>query len=205
MFRFIPREEKFLEMFEEMAKNAHEGAILLKKLLTSDGGDEGDIAQSVKSLEHRGDLMVHNLVVKLNKTFLVPFDREDIYLLATRIDNVLDLIESIARRKVMFRVRHMGQASVEISHLLQRATAEIVAAVSLIKDGERVMGHCIEINRLEDESDHIYHEALGVLFQEEKDPIELIKRKELLECLETAIDECEDVANVIESIVVKNA
>lgn len=205
MFKLIPREEKFFEMFEEMAKNAHEGAKLLKQLLTSDGGEEADIAQSVKSLEHRGDLMVHSLVVKLNKTFLVPIDREDIYLLATRIDNVLDLIESIARRKVMFRVRHIGQASVEISHLLVRATTEIVAAVSLIKDGQRVMEHCIEINRLEDESDHIYHEALGVLFQEEKDPIELIKRKELLECLETAIDECEDVANVIESIVVKNA
>lgn len=205
MFKLIPREEKFFEMFEEMANNAHEGAKLLKALLASDGSDERDIALSVKSLEHRGDLMVHNLVVKLNKTFLVPFDREDIYLLATSIDNVLDLIESIARRKVMFKVRHVGEASVEISHLLQRATAEIVAAVSLLKDGDKVMEHCIEINRLEDESDHIYHEALAELFHQEKDPIELIKRKELLECLETAIDECEDVANVIESIVVKNA
>jgi uncharacterized protein len=205
MFRLIPREEKFFEMFEEMAKNAHEGAKLLKQLLTSDGVDEADIAQSVKSLEHRGDLMVHSLVVKLNKTFLVPIDREDIYLLATSIDSVLDLIESVARRKVMFKVRHMGEASVQISHILQRATAEIVAAVSLIKDAPRVMEHCIEINRLEEESDHIYHEALAKLFQEEKDPIELIKRKELFECLETALDECEDVANVIESIVVKNA
>jgi predicted phosphate transport protein (TIGR00153 family) len=204
MFKWIPKEEKFFDMFTAMAKNAHEGAILLKRMMETDD-DAADLAQSLKGLEHKGDILMHDLLIKLNKTFIVPIDREDIYALSSSIDDVIDLIESIARRKVLFKVKNIGQGSKEIAHLLLRATSEIVSAISQLQNGMRVMDHCIEINRLEDEADHIYHEALARLFDTETDPINLIKRKELIETLETALDKCEDVANVIEGIIVKNA
>ena len=204
MFRLIPKEEKFFEMFIEVAENIREGAILLEKML-GENADFRDLAESIKSLEHKGDRLTHELITKLNKTFIVPIDREDIYSLSATIDDVLDVIESVARRLVLFKIERIGENSSQLSHLLVRSTSEIVSAVSELRNGMKVLDHCIEINRLEEEADHIYHEALGKLFEFETDPINLIKRKELLETLETALDKCEDVANVIEGIIVKNA
>lgn len=204
MINLIPKEEKFFDMFIEMAENIREGAILLEKMLAQEEGRR-DIADSIKTLEHKGDRMTHDLITKLNKTFIVPIDREDIYSLSSTIDDVLDLTESVARRLILFKIERIGEGSPQLSHLLVRATSEIVSAVAELRNGMKVLDHCIEINRLEDEADHVYHEALAKLFDVEKDPINLIKRKELLETLETALDKCEDVANVIEGIVVKNA
>ncbi|MBM3802017.1 MAG: DUF47 domain-containing protein [Acidimicrobiia bacterium] len=204
MFRLIPKEEKFFDMFVHMAENAHESSKLLKALMGPDA-DVPNLAESIKALEHKGDRMTHDLFVKLNRTFVVPIDREDIYRLSSCIDDVIDLIESVARRMVLFKVGRASEPAQQLAHLLTRSTSEVVAAVSELKNGLTVMEHCIEINRLEDEADHIYHLALGQLFDEEKDPISLIKWKEIYETLETSLDKCEDVANVIESIVLKNA
>jgi len=204
MFRFIPKEEKFFEMFVSMAQNAHEGARLLTEMMETDA-DRRNLAESIKSLEHKGDRMTHDLITKLNRTFVVPIDREDIYRLSSCIDDIMDLIESVARRMVLFKIGNPSEPAVQLSQLLRRGTAEVVAAVSELKNGMKVVEHCIEINRLEDEADHVYHLVLGELFETEKDPIALIKWKEIYETLETSVDKCEDVANVIESIVVKNA
>jgi uncharacterized protein len=204
MFSLIPKEEKFFDMFTEVAENIRESAILLEKMLQANV-DFRDLAESIKSLEHKGDRLTHELITKLNKTFIVPIDREDIYSLSSTIDDVLDVIESVSRRLVLFKIERIGEASTQLSHLLVRSTSEIVSAISELRNGMKVLNHCIEINRLEEEADHIYHEALAALFEFETDPINLIKRKELLETLETALDKCEDVANVIEGIVVKNA
>ena len=204
MFKLIPKEEKFFDMFNAMAANAHEGSKLLRKMMEKDA-DFLDIAESIKALEHKGDRMTHDLITKLNKTFIVPIDREDIYALSSKIDDVLDLTESIARRMILFKIKQANKPATQLSQILTRSTAEIVTAVAQLQNGMRVMEHCIEINRLEDEADHIYHEALGELFETETDPINLIKWKELYETLEASLDKCEDVANVIESIVVKNA
>jgi predicted phosphate transport protein (TIGR00153 family) len=164
-----------------------------------------DTAESIKALEHKGDRMTHDLIVKLNKTFIVPIDREDIYGLSSKLDDVTDLIESIARRLVLFKVTEVSEPALELARVLQRSTAAIVVAVSELQNGMKVMDPCIEINRLEDEADHIYHLALAKLFESEKDPIALIKWKELYEKPEASLDRCEDVANVIEGIIVKNA
>ena len=164
-----------------------------------------DTAETIKALEHKGDRMTHDLIVKLNKTFIVPIDREDIYGLSSKLDDVTDLIESIARRLVLFKVTEVSEPALELARVLQRSTAAIVVAVSELQNGMKVMDPCIEINRLEDEADHIYHLALGKLFEVEIDPIALIKSKVLYEKLEASLDRCEDVANVIEGIVVKNA
>lgn len=204
MFSLIPKEEKFFDMFTEVAENIRESAILLEKMLQANA-DFRDLAESIKSREHKGDRLTHELITKLNKTFIVPIDREDIYSLSSTIDDVLDVIESVARRLVLFKIQRIGEASSLLSHLLVRSTTEIVSAITELRNGMKVLNHCIEINRLEEEADHIYHEALAELFEFETDPINLIKRKELLETLETALDKCEDVANVIEGIVVKNA
>jgi uncharacterized protein len=204
MFRLIPREEKFFDMFNSMAQNAYEASKLLTLAMENPSSIK-ETAESIKALEHKGDRMTHDLIIKLNKTFIVPIDREDIYGLSSRLDDVTDLIESIARRLVLFKVREVTEHAVDLAHILQRSTAAIVTAVSQLRNGMKVMDPCIEINRLEDEADHIYHLALGNLFETETDPINLIKWKELYETLEASLDKCEDVANVIEGIVVKNA
>ena len=204
MFKFIPKEEKFFDMFISMAQNAHESSKLLT-LMMEQPDKIRDTAESIKALEHKGDRMTHDLIVKLNKTFIVPIDREDIYGLSSKLDDVTDLIESIARRLVLFKVTEVSEPALELARILQRSTAAIVVAVSELQNGMKVMDPCIEINRLEDEADHIYHLALAKLFESEKDPIALIKWKELYEKLEASLDRCEDVANVIEGIIVKNA
>ena len=204
MFKLIPKEEKFFDMFISMAQNAHEASKLLT-LMMEQPEKIRDTAESIKALEHKGDRMTHDLIVKLNKTFIVPIDREDIYGLSSKLDDVTDLIESIARRLVLFKVREVSEPALELARVLQRSTAAIVVAVSELQNGMRVMDPCIEINRLEDEADHIYHLALAKLFESETDPIALIKWKELYEKLEASLDRCEDVANVIEGIIVKNA
>lgn len=204
MFKFIPKEEKFFDMFISMAQNAHESSKLLTMMMEQPDKIR-DTAESIKALEHKGDRMTHDLIVKLNKTFIVPIDREDIYGLSSKLDDVTDLIESIARRLVLFKVTEVSEPALALARILQRSTAAIVVAVSELRHGMMVMDPCIEINRLEDEADHIYHLALGKLFETEIDPIALIKWKELYEKLEASLDRCEDVANVIEGIVVKNA
>ena len=204
MFKLIPKEEKFFDMFISMAQNAHESSKLLT-LMMEQPDKIRDTAETIKALEHKGDRMTHDLIVKLNKTFIVPIDREDIYGLSSKLDDVTDLIESIARRLVLFKVTEVSEAALELARILQRSTAAIVVAVSELQNGMKVMDPCIEINRLEDEADHIYHLALAKLFESEKDPIALIKWKELYEKLEASLDRCEDVANVIEGIIVKNA
>jgi len=204
VFKLIPKEEKFFDMFISMAQNAHESSKLLT-LMMEQPDKIRDTAESIKALEHKGDRMTHDLIVKLNKTFIVPIDREDIYGLSSKLDDVTDLIESIARRLVLFKVTEVSEAALELARILQRSTAAIVIAVSELQNGMKVMDPCIEINRLEDEADHIYHLALAKLFEAEKDPIALIKWKELYEKLEASLDRCEDVANVIEGIIVKNA
>ena len=204
MFRLIPREEKFFDMFSDMAQNVHEASKLLRRMM--ENPDEiQDLAESIKALEHKGDQMMHDLMTKLNKTVVVPIDREDIYALASKIDDVIDLTEAVARRIILFKIREMRDPAIQLSYVLGRATAALVSAVSELQNGMKVMDHCIEMNRLENEADHIYHLALGNLFEIEKDPIALIKWKELYETLEASLDKCEDVANVIESIIVKNA
>ncbi|PYV42381.1 MAG: DUF47 domain-containing protein [Acidobacteria bacterium] len=204
MIKLIPKEEKFFDMFNAMAQNVHEGSKLLKKMMEKDP-DLRDIAESIKALEHKGDRMTHDLFTKLHKTFIVPIDREDIYALSSKIDDVMDVIESIARRMVLFKIKEASEPAAQLAQILNRSTAEVTAAVSQLQNGMKVMEHCIEVNRLENEGDHIYHVALGKLFETETDPINLIKWKEILEKLESSLDKCEDVANVLESIVVKNA
>ncbi len=204
MVRIIPRETKFFELFEEVAENVTEGARLLRTILKDFNEVELQV-ERLKSLEHRGDDMTHAIMTKLNQTFITPFDREDIHRLASSLDDVLDFVNAAGQRLVIYKIRTHSPAAVELAGLIVRQAEELTKAVSLLEKNQRVLDHCVEINRLEDEADRVCREAIGRLFESEKDPIALIKMKELYEVLEIATDKAEDAANVLEAVVVKSA
>ena len=202
--RLLPRERSFFNLFTEVTVNIQGGARALAGLFR-DYRDVPNQAKRIKDMEHRGDQLTHELVTLLNQTFVTPFDREDIHALTTKLDDVLDLIDAVATRLVLYGVNKPRPGAQELADILVRATAEIHAAVSRLEKQNHILEHCIEINSLENEGDTAVRKAIAQLFQEEKDPVEIIKWKEILEVLETATDKCEDVANIIEGVVLKSA
>ncbi len=201
--RLVPRDVKFYEMFTEMAQNATEGARLLTEILRDDT-DVTTRVQRLKAIEHRGDDMTHELLTKLNQTFITPFDREDIHKLATSIDDVLDFVWGAGERLVIYKVGSPPPAAAELASIIVRQCEELTAAVSLLEKNQRLVPHLVEINRLENEADLVSRGAIGALFEYERDPITLIKIKELFEVLERATDKAEDAANVLEAVVLKS-
>jgi uncharacterized protein len=205
MVRLVPRETKFFDMFAEMTSNLMDGANVLKGLFQN-YSDVPVAVQKIKDIEHKGDDMTHAVVIKLNQTFITPFDREDIHQLASALDDVLDFINSAADRLLMYKIDYAPNAALKLADVILRQSDELSKAVNLLeKNQQKVLEHCVEVNRLENEADTITRDAIGRLFQEEKDPIQLIKIKELLEVLETATDKAEDAANVLETVILKSA
>lgn len=202
--RLLPRERSFFTMFTEVTTNIEAGARALADLF-ADYHDVEKKARSLKDHEHRGDQLTHAIIKKLDQTFITPFDREDIHELASKLDDVLDLIDAVSTRLVIYRIDKLRPGAVELADILVRATGEIHAAVSHLEKQDGILDHCVEINRLENESDTAVRAAIARLFQEEKDPVEIIKWKEILEVLEIASDKCEDVANILETVVLKSA
>lgn len=204
MVRFLPKETKFFEMFTDMANNLTEGARLLKTIL-EDMRDVDARVQQLKTIEHRGDEMTHDVLTKLNQSFITPFDREDIHKLASSLDDVLDFVYAAGERLVMYKITGITPAAAQLADVVVRQGEQLCKAVSLLDKNDNVLQYCVEINRLENEADRITRNALAQLFDIETNPIALIKKKELYEALETASDKAEDAANVIESVVVKSA
>jgi len=207
MVRIIPKEVKFFEMFAEMAANLTDGARVFSEYLKDcNGTDPVQVRNQVKDIEHRGDEMTHAILKKLNQTFITPFDREDIHRLASSIDDVLDFVNAAADRMMLYKIYNPPAAAAELAALVVRQSEEIAHAVKLLeRNPDHVMQHCVEINRLEDEADRVARGAIAHLFEHEKDPITLIKFKELYEVLELATDKAEDAANVLEAVVLKSA
>jgi len=202
--RLLPREEGFFELFRKQAENIHRGAeAFLKMLLHYTGVPEQ--VQNIKAIEHAGDEITHQTFLMLNRTFITPFDREDIHELVSTMDDVIDLIDAAASRFVLYRVETLRVGTLDLAGVLVSATKELAAAIHAIEKPDSAMKHCIEINRYENESDRICRTLIAQLFDEEKDPVQIIKWKEIFEVIETAVDKCEDVANVIESIILKSA
>jgi predicted phosphate transport protein (TIGR00153 family) len=204
MLRLIPRETKFFELFTNMANNLTEGARLLRSILQDMQDVEARVRQ-LKDIEHRGDELTHNLLTTLNQTFITPFDREDIHALASSLDDVLDFVDAAGERLVMYKIRGIVPSAAELADVVVRQGEQLCSAVTRLEKGDDALKYCVEINRLENEADTLTRNALAQLFESEKDPIALIKKKELYEALETASDKAEDAANVIESVVVKSA
>ncbi|MBZ5645855.1 MAG: DUF47 family protein [Acidobacteriia bacterium] len=204
MVRLVPHETKFFEMFADMSANLTEGARVLLELLRT-GQDIPIKAQRIKELEHRGDDMTHAVITKLNQTFITPFDREDIHKLASSLDDVLDYIHAAADRLILYKIIRIPAPAIELAQIVVKQCEQLSQAVAHLEKHDNVLDYCVEINRLENEADHVVRQAIARLFDEEKDPIALIKIKELYEVLEMATDKAEDAANVLESVVVKSA
>ncbi|HEX7424070.1 MAG TPA: DUF47 family protein, partial [Terriglobales bacterium] len=200
MIRLIPRETKFFDLFAELSTCMSEGARLLRSILEDPHDLEARVTQ-MQAIEHRGDKAIHAIMTKLNQSFITPFDREDIHHLASALDDVLDFMNTAATRLVMYKITQPTAAAAELAGILVLQSEELARGVSLLEKNGKVMEHCDEVNRLEDEADQVSRKAIGALFEHEKDPIQLIKMKELYEVLEAATDKAEDAANVLEAIV----
>jgi predicted phosphate transport protein (TIGR00153 family) len=205
MVRLIPRDTRFFDLFADVAGNLVGGARLLKRTLDDFQDIEARVRQ-LKDIEHRGDEMTHNILTRLNQTFITPFDREDIHRLASSLDDVLDFVYAAGVRLVMFRIKSAPPAASRLAEVIVKQSDQLSEAMSrLEKKHDRVLENCVEINRLENEADLLARTAIATLFDEEKDPIALIKLKELYEVLESATDKAEDAANVLEGVVLKSA
>jgi uncharacterized protein len=204
MGKIFKKEEKFFKIFSQMTVHILEAAEILDTMLRNPAGDLAPLAAKIKDIEHKGDELTHSVIDELNKTFITPLDREDLYDLSKALDDVLDLIDNTAIRIVLFRIKEPIDNAPELVAVILCQAVELGAAVSNLKDNDHVVERCIEINRLENDADRLFQTAIGSLFDKVKDPIEVIKRKEIIETLEAATDKAEDVANVLESIIVKN-
>lgn len=203
----FPKSPQFFDLFEKAANNVLEGARLLDDFFSEPQNWDTKIKR-IEDIEHAGDAITHDTMEILNKTFITPIDREDIHGLISELDDVLDLIYGTANRMVYYKVPPPSEDMKKVVKILVRAVEEVAKAVLRLrnmKKPEMILAQCIEINRLENEADDALRLAISNLFEREKDPIRLIKEKEILEMLESATDRCEDVANVLESIVLKNA
>jgi predicted phosphate transport protein (TIGR00153 family) len=190
-------------MFAAMSNNVIDGARALVDLFT-DYRDVNAKIDEIRRIEHLGDEMTHSIMRKLNQTFITPFDREDIHTLASSLDDVLDFINAACARIVMYRITDPPPEAGTLARLILAQCEELGQALSHLQKSDHVLSRCVEINRLENEADQVSRVAIARLFEHETDPITLIKIKELLEFLETATDKAEDVADVLETVVLKN-
>jgi len=206
MPRLIPRQTMFFDMFSEVANNVIDGARVLRDFLNNyDYEKLPALVEKIKSLEHKGDEMTHRILIKLNQTFITPFDREDIHRLTSSLDDVLDFINAASDRLLTYKITAPSPSAKLLAAIILKQAEELGKAVSLLNKNGKLLTHCVEVNRLENEADQIAREAIGRLFEGGYDPITLIKLKELLEVLEAATDRAEDVADVLESVVLKSA
>ncbi len=205
MFGLLPKEEKYFELFNQLASQLTDAAKLLQNLF-SDFNNRSNYADKIKAVEHTCDEITHEIIKKLNQTFITPIDREDIHALASGMDDIVDAIEYTAKRVMLYHVDQSTEHARKMTDVMVRLTAHLQQAIrSLGNNGDQVLQDCIAIHTLENEGDVYHHEAVEKLFAEEKDPIIIIKMKEIYEKMERMIDKAEDVANVLEAIVLKNA
>ena len=205
MWNLIPKEARFFDYFDQQSQNILRAAVLLKELIR-DFGDARAKAHAIKEVEHQGDLVTHEIVRRLNTSFITPIDREDIYSLATRLDDVLDFIEAVADRLVIYRIKEPTSACRALADVIVLQAEAVDRTIKCLRTMDPGFHeHTVEVNRLENSADRLLRESLAALFEEEGDPIEVIKWKEIYETLEIVTDRCEDVANVIEGIILKMA
>jgi predicted phosphate transport protein (TIGR00153 family) len=204
---FLPKTEDFITLFDMASANIVEAVCLFREV----AGDLTRVAtgiEKLKDLEHQGDRITHETLDKLNTTFITPFDREDIHTLATRLDDILDATDAAGQRLIVYRITKVPPKFLELADLLVESAKEVQKAVLALPDRKKLTSaitSCVEINRLENEADVVHREALAELFDNAHDAIEVVKLKDLFSFLEEATDRCEDVANVIETIIMKGS
>lgn len=206
-FNLIPKEFNFFDLFEKQVSYAVEAAVVFKELAAKGKIEEKDI-EKVRLIEHQGDEVAHTIIDQLNKTFITPFDREDIHALAKELDDVIDMINTIVSRMMVYKITSVNKNLTDFAATIEesvRAVACMVKAMHNMKNFKAISESCVEINRLENVGDTMRDKVLAELFETEKDPIAVIKWKEIYQDSETVLDICEDVAHVVSSIMVKQA
>ena len=205
--RLLPREDDFFGLFEQHAALAVQGAREMQRLVQG-GQNARVLAARIKEIEHECDVITHACVERLHKTFITPFDRDDIHRLITRMDDVMDYVEEAAVSVMLYELVDMTRPAQELADVLVRSTEAVAVAVGglkNVKQSDAILKACIEVNRLENEGDEILRNALAGLFREARDPLLVLKWKAVYEALENATDRCEDVANVIEGVVLEHS
>jgi predicted phosphate transport protein (TIGR00153 family) len=202
--RLIPRDEQFFDLFNQLAEHLRTSAQLLDELF-SQPARTAELVRQIKDVEHLADVLTHSINTRIDKSFITPIDREDIHLLASRLDDVIDRLDGTARRVVMLHITEVRAPARQMAHVILQASELIAKAVMAIKRPREVGGFATQIKLLEEEGDALYHEAVGALFAGTPDPIEVIRWKEVYETLELAIDQCMGVANAVHSISIKNS
>jgi uncharacterized protein len=204
--RLLPRDERFFELFTALATAAVNGAQNLAEMFRRTDDDRWKLVEVIKGLEHDADDVTHSIVTRLDRTFITPFDPEDIHELASRLDDIVDRIDSTARRAHIFRIGEVPEGALLLCDAIHRTTLQVLVAIEALKDGPSatVLAACREIKRLEEEGDAMYYLWLGRLFEGEYEAITVIKWKELYDTLEKTLDSAEDAANVLESVTIKH-
>ena len=202
-FRLIPREEKFYKDFQALADELKKGAALLEAMLAPER-PVWDKADEIKEVEHKCDFLTHEVIQRLNRTFVTPIDREDIHALARSLDDVMDAIDASAALIRLYRLDSVRYGARELAHIISVSTHQLRLALDALENHSGIITHAVEINRLENEADRTHQQAVSRLFDDERDPLLVMKWKETLDFLEDATDRCEDVANVLEGVMVKH-
>jgi predicted phosphate transport protein (TIGR00153 family) len=202
--RLLPRDEQFFDLFNQLAGHLKTAAALLDELFANPERTT-ELVKAIKDVEHQADILTLSINTRIDKSFITPIDREDIHLLASRLDDVIDRLDGTARRVVMLHINEVREPARRMAHVIVQAADHIATAVIAIKSPAQVSAQAAEIKKLEEEGDAIYHEAVGALFAGAPDPLEVIRWKEVYETLEIAIDQCMGVANALQSISIKNA
>lgn len=203
--RLLPREEKFFGHFLRQAQLIADASSLLLEGVRAGNAHLAEAALKIQELESKGDEIIHDIFTRLNQTFITPLDPEDIHELSSRLDDVMDGIEDTAYRIVAYRLEPIPPTVIELCDVVHDCTKSLAKAFEALNKDERLIDDCIEVNRLEDYADQVLRRAVADLFERERDPIALIKLKEVYEFLEETTDRCEDVADVLQNVVVKNS
>lgn len=207
MIRLVPKQETFFDLFDKQVRLVDEGAKMLRDLMNN-FHDLSETAFKLKATEHDADEIVHEIMRKLNTTFVTPLDREDIHALASALDDILDYIEQAADRMLLYEIKEPTEPAIKLTKILAESTELTVKAVTCLRDMKQPGGVreiCVDINRLENQGDAVNRLALSEVFQMHDRPMEALKWREIYNNIETAIDKCEDVADILESTVLKNA
>jgi uncharacterized protein len=204
-FSFVPKEDRYFSFFSQMTSHIYDAADILVEMLKGEVSDYDRHIKEIKRIEHECDELTHTVSTTLNKSFITPFDREDIYMLSSALDDVVDLIDDAARALVIYDVRGVTPHARRFADVIKQMSVQLHEIIKTLERPSGLNPRLVELHRLENEGDDIYHAALAELFREERDPLTVIKWKEIYEKLEAAVDRCENVANIIESVVIKHA
>ncbi|HKS29485.1 MAG TPA: DUF47 family protein [Pyrinomonadaceae bacterium] len=204
LFNILPKEEQYFGLFSQMTSYIYDASRALVEMLSDKSGNYEEHSRRIKAIEHQCDELTHKISTRLNKSFITPFDREDIYLMSSALDDIVDLIDDAARALVMYDVHETTSHARHFADVIQRMAIELHEIVSKLARPDGMSARLVTLHSLENEGDEVFHRAIEELFHNAQDPLHVIKWKSIYEKLEAAVDRCENVANIIESVIIKH-